>query len=88
MKERLTIKDVKEYLENLDPKFDDSSVAIMKPGNLGTILDLEIATKESLGIVLSPTTDKERQSMLAFCSREDSEKIEEIYKKHRYGDTE
>ena len=87
MKERLTVKDLREYLDKLDPKYDSASVTIMKPVE-ETIVKEEIAIKESLGIIVSPTKDKERQSMLAFCSREDSDKIEEIYKKHRYGDTE
>jgi len=85
MKERLTVQDLRDYLDKLDPKFDNASIGIIKPGG-DRIVDYEIATKESIGIVLSPTKDKERQAVLAFCSREDSDKIEEIYKKHKDGE--
>jgi hypothetical protein len=56
----------------------------MKPGT-DTILDEEIVCKSSLGIVLSPTKDKERQAMLTLCSREDMDKIETIYKQVKDG---
>ena len=83
MRERLTIRDLKDYLDKLEPKFDSASVAILKPGDNGKILKDEIAVKESLGLCLSPTTDIERQAILSFCSREDMDKIEEIYKQHK-----
>lgn len=86
MKERLTVKELRDYLNNLDPVYDDASVAIIKPGNEETILKEEIVYKPSLNLVLSPTKDKERQAMLTVCSREDSDEIEQIYKKVRYGE--
>lgn len=86
MKERLTVKELRDYLNNLDPVYDDASVAIIKPGNEETILKEEIVYKSSLNLVLSPTKDKERQAMLTVCSREDSDEIEQIYKKVRYGE--
>ena len=85
-KERLTVKDLKEYINNFDAVYDDASVAILKPGDGKTITDAEIVFKDSLGIILSPTKDTERQAMLSVCSREDGEKIEQIYKKVRYGE--
>lgn len=87
-KEKLTVKELREYLNKLDPKFDNASVAIMKPGTEKTIVEQEIVYKSSLGIVESPTKDKERQVMLSLCSREDADKIETIYKKVRYGEEE
>lgn len=85
MKEILTVQDLKDYLNKLDSKFDSASIGIMKPSE-DRIVDYEIASKESLGIILSPTKDKERQAVLAFCSREDSDKIEKIYKRHKDGE--
>ena len=85
MKERLTVQDLRDYLNKLDPKFNSASVGIMKPGE-ETIMEIEVAAKETLGIVLSPTKDKERQAILTFCSREDSDKIEQIYRKHKDGE--
>jgi len=82
MKERLTVKQLRDYLAKLDPKFDDASVAIIKPGK-ETIVDEEIATKNCLDIVLSPTTDKERQAMLVLCGRETLDEIESIYEQRK-----
>lgn len=84
-RERLTVKDLRDYLNSLESKFDNSSVAVIKP-NEDTILDMEIVCKDSMNIVLSPTKDTERQSMLVLCTRKDTEEIEEIYKKHRNGE--
>ncbi len=84
-KERLTVKDLRDYLNSLESKFDNSSVAVMKP-NDDTILDMDIVCKDSMNIVLSPTKDIERQSMLVLCTRKDTKEIEEIYKKHRNGE--
>ena len=85
-KERLTVKELRDYLNNLDPVYDDASVAIIKPGDEKTILREEIVYKPTLNLVLSPTKDKERQAMLTVCSREDSKEIEKIYNKVRNGE--
>ena len=82
MKEILTVKDLREYLLSLDSKFDNASVAILKPG-VTRIVDEEIAMKNSLGVVLSPTTDKEKQAMLVLCGRETQEELESIYRQRR-----
>lgn len=84
-KERLTVKDLRDYLNSLESKFDNSSVAVMKP-NDSTILDMDIVCKDSMNILLCPTKDTERQSMLVLCTRKDIEEIEKIYKKHVNGE--
>lgn len=76
---RLTVKDLRDYLMSLDPKFDDASIAIAKLGT-STIVDEEIATKNCLDVVLSPTTDKERQAMVLLCGRETLEEINKSFK--------
>lgn len=80
--ERLTVKDLRDYLLNLDPKFDNASVAILKPGSK-TIIDEEIAIKSCLDVVISPTTDNERQAMVVLCGRETLQEVEKIYQQRR-----
>lgn len=83
MKERKTVKDLREYLETLDPKFDSASLGVMFPSE-ERIVDFDIVT--NMDVVLSPTKDKERQAILAFGGRDTLDKIEEIYKKRREED--
>lgn len=80
--ERLTVKELREYLLGLDPKFDSASIAIAKPG-LKTIIDEEIVVKSCLDVVISPTKDTERQAMVLLCGRETLQEIEKIYKQKR-----
>ena len=80
--ERLTVKELREYLLGLDPKFDNASIAIAKPG-LKTIIDEEIVVKNCLDVVISPTKDTERQAMVLLCGRETLQEIEKIYKQKR-----
>ena len=80
--ERLTVKELREYLLGLDPKFDNASIAIAKPG-LKTIIDEEIVVKNCLDVVISPTKDTERQAMVLPCGRETLQEIEKIYKQKR-----
>lgn len=90
MEDRLTVKELREYLLSLDSKFDNASIAIAKPGT-STIIDEEIATKNCLDVVLSPTKDKEKQAMVLLCGRETLQEIEKIYKQRRsrdYGNSE
>lgn len=81
---RLTVKDLRDYLMSLDPKFDNASIAIAKLGT-STIIDEEIATKSCLDVVLSPTTDKERQAMVLLCGRETLEEINKSFKQKWHG---
>lgn len=84
MEDRLTVKELREYLLSLDPKFDNASIAIAKPGT-STIIDEEIATKNCLDVVLSPTKDKERQAMVLLCGRETLEEINKNFKQRWHG---
>lgn len=83
MKERKTVKDLKEFLESLDPKFDNASLGVVFSSD-ERIVDYDIVV--SIGTVISPTKDKERQAALVFGGRNMMEKVEENYKKHKEKD--
>lgn len=80
MKERKTVKDLKEFLETLDPKYDDASLGVMFSSE-ERLVDYDIVV--NIGTVISPTKDKERQAALVFCGRDMLDTLEENYKKRK-----
>lgn len=73
MKERMTIKQLRERLNEIDPEFDDYTVAIFFADR--EVRD-DIVVDFPKDPVLCPTTDKERQGMFMVYGRREYEKME------------
>ena len=88
MKERLTLGQLREIINGIDPKFDDYSIGIYFADNK---VDDDIVVDFPKDPVLSPTADTERQARFTIIGRREWDKmmakLEEFnkYYEEKYG---
>lgn len=88
MKERITLGQLRKIISEIDPKFDDYSIAIYSSD---ANVEDDIVVDFPKDPVLSPTTNKERQAMFMIIGRAEwnrmEEKLEKFNKeyKEKYG---